>query len=198
MAMDPLQNPDAAPLPVGTPSICVFCGARRGFDPAHAQWARRIGMAIAERRWQLVFGGGSVGLMGEVAQAALDAGGTVIGVIPEALMARELAHRGVTDLRVVADMSIRKQQMVAISDAFIALPGGFGTLDELFEVLTLRQTRYHSKPVRLFDPDGYYDRLISMCEGFVEQGFVSADHLQLVRRERSIEGLLDGLFTAQA
>lgn len=196
--MDPLPSLDAAPLPAGMPSICVFCGARKGFDPAHADWARRIGQAIAGRRWRLVFGGGSVGLMGEVAQAALDAGGSVLGVIPEALMARELAHRGVTDLRIVADMSVRKQQMVELSDAFIALPGGFGTLDELFEVLTLRQTRYHSKPVRLFDPDGYYDRLIAMCEGFVEAGFVSSEHLALVRRERSIDALLDGLFTAQA
>jgi hypothetical protein len=196
--MDAEPTDDTAPLPTDTPSICVFCGARKGFDPAHAELARQTGRAIASRGWRLVFGGGSVGLMGEVAQGALDAGGPVLGIIPEALMARELAHRGVTDLRIVADMSVRKQQMVEVSDAFIALPGGFGTLDELFEVLTLRQTRYHAKPVRLLDPDGYYDRLIAMCEGFVEAGFVSAAHLGLVRREREIDTVLDGLFTAQA
>ena len=133
-----------------------------------------------------------------LAEGALARGGQVIGIIPEALLARELAHRGVSDLRIVPDMSVRKQQMVELSDAFVALPGGFGTLDELFEVLTLRQTRYHAKPVRLLDPAGYYDRLIAMCEGFVEGGFVSDADFALVQRERSIEPLLDGLFTAYA
>ena len=189
---------DAAPGPAQTPSICVFCGAKPGFDPAHAALAHATGAAIAERGWRLVFGGGRVGLMGALAEGALARGGQVIGIIPEALLARELAHRGVSDLRIVPDMSVRKQQMVELSDAFVALPGGFGTLDELFEVLTLRQTRYHAKPVRLLDPAGYYDRLIAMCEGFVEGGFVSDADFALVQRERSIEPLLDGLFTAYA
>jgi uncharacterized protein (TIGR00730 family) len=188
----------AAPMPQGIPAICVFCGARPGLDPAHTRLARDTGAAIARRGWQVVFGGGRVGLMGALAEGALEASGRVIGIIPEALMARELAHRGVSDLRIVADMLVRKQQMVEVSDAFIALPGGFGTLDELFEVLTLRQTRYHAKPVRLLDPQGYYDRLIAMCEGFVEAGFVPPHDLSLVHRERSIEALLDGLFTANA
>ena len=188
----------AALMPQDTPAICVFCGARPGFDPAHAELARQTGAAIAGRGWRLVYGGGRVGLMGALADGALAAGGEVIGIIPEALMARELAHRGVTDLQIVPDMSVRKQRMVERSDAFIALPGGFGTLDELFEVLTLRQTRYHAKPVRLLDPDGYYDRLLAMCEGFVQAGFVPEKDLPLVRRERAIEPLLDGLFRALA
>jgi len=190
--------PDVAPWPAQPPAICVFCGAKPGFDPAHAELARAAGAAIAARGWRLVFGGGRVGLMGALAEGALAQGGQVTGIIPEALLARELAHRGVSDLRIVPDMSVRKQQMVEASDAFIALPGGFGTLDELFEVLTLRQTRYHAKPVRLLDPAGYYDRLIAMCEGFVEGGFVSQADFELVRREQSIEALLDGLFTAYA
>ncbi len=181
-----------------SPAICVFCGARPGFDAAHATLARQTGAAIAQRGWRLVFGGGRVGLMGALADGALGAGGKVTGIIPQALVARELAHSGLTDLQIVADMSVRKQRMVEQSDAFIALAGGFGTLDELFEVLTLRQTRYHAKPVRLLDPDGYYDRLLAMCEGFVAAGFVSEKDLPLVRRERAIEPLLDGLFSALA
>ncbi|MCX7203813.1 MAG: TIGR00730 family Rossman fold protein [Burkholderiales bacterium] len=127
-------------------AVCVFCGARPGSQPRFLELARRTGTAIARSGATLVYGGGSVGMMGALADAALQAGGEVIGVIPSALVAREVGHAALTRNEVVADMQVRKQRMIELSDAFLTLPGGLGTLDELFEVLTLRQLREHDKP----------------------------------------------------
>lgn len=172
-------------------SLCVFCGARNGHDPAHAALAAACGLAIAERGWRLVYGGGHVGLMGALADAALQAGGEVLGIIPQGMLLREQGHRGLTQLEVVPDMSVRKQRMVEQSDAFLILPGGFGTLDELFEVLTLRQTRYHAKPVALLNHRGYYDRLLRVCDEFVDAGFVGATERSMLRSDPTLEPLLE-------
>jgi len=177
-------------------SLCVFCGARSGADPAWANEARAFGAAVAARGWRLVFGGGHVGLMGAVADGALDAGGEVVGVIPRSLMARELAHRRLTRLEVVDDMALRKTRMIALSDAFAALPGGLGTLDELFEVLTLRQIGEHRKPVALLDQAGYWQPLLAACDAMVATGFVHPRHREMMISSDAIDGLLDGIEAA--
>jgi uncharacterized protein (TIGR00730 family) len=174
-------------------AICVFCGAKTGLDPKWAQAARLVGAGIAARGWKLVYGGGRVGLMGVLADAALAAGGEVIGVIPQALLDREVGHLGLSRLEVVPDMAVRKVRMVELSDAFLALPGGLGTLDELFEVLTLRQTRYHAKPVALLNQDGYWDPLVAACRTMVDAGFVAAPDLDCLIVERELGRLLDSL-----
>ena len=180
-------------VPDAGPAICVFCGAKPGFDPRWVEGARAVGRAIAARGWRLVYGGGRVGLMGELADAALAAGGEVVGIIPQALLAREVGHRGLTRLEVVPDMAVRKVRMVELSDAFLALPGGLGTLDELFEVLTLRQTRYHDKPMGLLNQGGYWDPLLGACRGMVEAGLVTAAALDCLEVDADIERLLDAL-----
>jgi uncharacterized protein (TIGR00730 family) len=169
----------------------VFCGARSGHDPAHRALAVDCGRAIAERGWRLVYGGGHLGLMGAMADAVLQAGGEVLGIIPQGMLLREQGHRGLTQLEVVADMSVRKQRMVEQSDGFLVLPGGFGTLDELFEVLTLRQTRYHAKPVALLNHRGYFDSLLRVCDEFVAAGFVGATERNMLRHEPTLEPLLE-------
>lgn len=174
-------------------AVCVFCGARPGFDARWVEGARATGRAIAGRGWRLVYGGGRVGLMGVLADAALAAGGEVIGVIPQALLAREVGHRGLSRLEVVDDMAARKTRMVELSDAFIALPGGLGTLDELFEVLTLRQTRYHDKPVGLVNQDGYWEPLLLACHAMVEAGFVQQADLDCLKVAADIGQLLGAL-----
>ncbi len=179
-------------------SLCVFCGAKPGHDPSHLALARAVGTAIASRGWRLVYGGGRVGLMGALADAALAGGAEVIGVIPDGMLVREQGHTGLTRREVVADMSVRKQRMIELSDGFIALPGGFGTLDELFEVLTLWQTRYLRKPVGLLNAQGYFDDLIAMCEGFIAAGFVAPADFNALLREVDLDRLLDRLFTATA
>jgi uncharacterized protein (TIGR00730 family) len=174
-------------------SLCVFCGARSGADARYAQVARETGAGIARRGWTLVFGGGHVGLMGATADAALAVGGTVVGIIPERLMAREAGHTGVTRLEVVPDMATRKDRMIAISDAFVVLPGGLGTLDELFEVLTLRQIGYHDKPTGILNLDGYYDGLLAALSGFARNGLVDPRELDRLIVEDAVERLLDRL-----
>src|SRR5688500_12745837 len=139
--------------------VCVFCGASKGGRTAYAEAAQAFGEALARRKIGLVFGGGSVGLMGVLADAVLAAGGEAIGVIPEALVARELAHGGVTTLHVTTGMHERKAKMAELSDAFVALPGGFGTFEELFEVVTWGQLGFHQKPVGLLDVEGYFGPL---------------------------------------
>lgn len=176
--------------------ICVFCGAKPGADPKYAEAARETGRAIAARGWGLVFGGGRVGLMAAVADAALAAGGEVIGVIPRPLMAREPGHPGVARLEIVSDMAVRKQRMIELSDAFVTLPGGLGTLDELFEVLTLRQIRQHAKPIGLYNLDGYFDTLLSACREYVARGFVLPGDVDFLIDSPRIEPLLDRLFAA--
>ena len=154
-------------------SICVYCGSRHGAKAAYAERARELGTAIGERGWQLVYGGGKVGLMGEVADAVMAAGGRVIGVIPESLMRLEVGHHGLDELHVVANMHVRKQMMAERADALIALPGGIGTLEELYEVWTWRQLGYHHKPLGLLNVEGYFDALLQFMRGTVEEGFLS-------------------------
>jgi len=177
-------------------SICIYCGSRSGDDPAFAAAARAVGRAIGERGWRLVYGGGRVGLMGEVADAALAAGATVIGVIPRALMAREHGHRGLDELIVVDTMHERKRLMAEHSDAFIALPGGIGTFEELFEAWTWLQLGYHAKPVGLLNIAGYYDGLLSFLEQAVGRGFLSQAQRELLGVGTEAAALLDRLAEA--
>jgi hypothetical protein len=160
-------------LSARTFSICVYCGSRHGARPAYAAAARALGQAIGSRGWQLVYGGGQVGLMGEVADATLAAGGRVIGVIPDSLKKLEVGHLGLHELHVVPTMHVRKQMMAERADVFIALPGGIGTLEELYEVWTWRQLGYHDQPIGLLNIDGYYDDLLRFMAHTVEQGFLS-------------------------
>lgn len=154
-------------------SLCVYCGSRHGARPAYAAAARALGQAIGSRGWQLVYGGGRVGLMGVVADATLAAGGRVVGVIPESLKRLEVGHGGLHELHVVPTMHARKQMMAERADAFLALPGGIGTLEELYEVWTWRQLGYHDQPIGLLNVDGYYDGLLRFMAHSVEQGFLS-------------------------
>jgi uncharacterized protein (TIGR00730 family) len=161
-------------------SVCVYCGSRPGESGLHADAARAVGSEIGRRGWQLVYGGGRAGLMGVVADAALAAGASVIGVIPQSLMARELGHTGLTELHVVETMHERKMMMAERSDAFLALPGGIGTFEELFEVWSWRQLGYHDKPLGLLNVAGYYDALLAFLHQSREQGFMSQQQLDLL------------------
>jgi uncharacterized protein (TIGR00730 family) len=172
--------------------ICVFCGSSSGARPRYAALARALGEELARRGLELVYGGGNVGLMGELADAALAAGAPVTGVIPEVLVRRERAHRGV-ELVVVDSMHQRKARMAALADAFIALPGGLGTLEELFEVLTWTQLGFHAKPCGLLDDNGYFDRLLAFLEHATAEGFVRPTSHQLLLSGRTPEELLDHL-----
>lgn len=190
----PLAPDDPAPaVPAAHFSLCVYCGSRVGLEPAYATVAAAVGRAIAERGWQLVYGGGRAGLMGVVADAALADGARTVGVIPQSLMNRELGHRGLAELHVVETMHQRKQMMAERSDAFLALPGGIGTLEELFEVWTWRQLGYHDKPVGLLNVAGYYDRLVEFVGGSRDQGFVPADQFALLDVDDRVDAMLDRL-----
>ncbi|MBU6258037.1 MAG: TIGR00730 family Rossman fold protein [Burkholderiales bacterium] len=156
-------------------SICVYCGSRHGARPVYTEVARALGRAIGSRGWQLVYGGGKVGLMGEVADATMAAGGRVVGVIPESLQQREVGHPGLDELLVVPDMHRRKRLMAERADAFVALPGGIGTLEELYEVWTWRQLGYHAKPLALLDVAGYYADLLRFMRHTVAEGFLGAE-----------------------
>jgi hypothetical protein len=161
-------------------SVCVYCGSRHGARPAYTDAARALGTAIGAQGWQLVYGGGKVGLMGEVADATLAAGGRVVGVIPETLQKREVGHVGLHELHVVPTMHVRKQMMAERADIFIALPGGIGTLEELYEVWTWRQLGFHDQPIGLLNVNGYYDDLLRFMRGTVSEGFLSAAQLDTV------------------
>jgi uncharacterized protein (TIGR00730 family) len=175
-------------------SLCVFCGSRSGTNPAFEVAARETGRLLGERGMRLVYGGGSLGLMGAVADGCLAAGGEVIGVIPGFLMDLELGHQGVTRLEVVPDMLERKKRMAELSDGFLTLPGGIGTLDELFEMLTWVRLGVHRKPNGLLNVDGFYDELISFCHRTqVEGGFISAANAENLIVSTSIPELLDRL-----
>lgn len=174
-------------------ALCVYCGSRLGTDPAFAAAARDVGSAIGRRGWRLVYGGGGSGLMGEVADAALAAGARSTGVIPAALMQRELGHRGLEELLVVETMHERKRMMAERSDAFVALPGGIGTFEELFEVWTWLQLGYHAKPVGLLNVAGYYDPLLAFLDRSVAQGFVPPAQRALLQVETHADALLDRL-----
>ena len=173
--------------------LCVFCGSTTGTDPRYRHAAAELGRLLASRGLGLVFGGGSVGLMGVVADAALAEGGDVVGVIPHALAARELAHRDVGDMRVVPSMHARKALMAELSDGFVALPGGLGTLEELFEIATWGQLGIHRKPVGVLNVAGYYDPLTALLDHAVAEGFVSAENRRLVVVDDSAASLLDRL-----
>jgi uncharacterized protein (TIGR00730 family) len=172
-------------------SVCVFCGSSSGRREAYATAAREIGAELVRRGLTLVYGGGDVGLMGTLADVMLESGGLVIGVIPEALVQREVAHRGLTELRVVDSMHERKALMAELADAFIALPGGIGTLEELCEVLTWAQLGIHNKPVGLLNVDGYFTPLIAMLDHAVAEGFMKADHRRLLLTAEDAAALLD-------
>jgi uncharacterized protein (TIGR00730 family) len=185
--------PDALPLMTCPLSICVYCGSRPGRTPAHAAAARDTGTLIGRMGWQLVYGGGRAGLMGEVADAALAAGGRVVGVIPQSLMERELGHGGLSELHVVETMHERKRLMAERSDVFLALPGGIGTLEELFEVWTWRQLGYHDKPVGLLNTEGYYDKLLAFVADMADNGFVQPAQRSLLQVEAQPQPLLQRL-----
>ncbi len=174
-------------------AVAVFCGSRPGTKPNYMLTARALGASIARRGWTLVYGGGRVGLMGAVADGALAAGGQVIGVIPRLLQEREVAHTGLTCLEVVEDMAQRKDRLLALSDGFISLPGGLGTLDEMFEVLTLAQLRCHKKPSAILNQDGFYDGLIANCELMQQEGFLYPGVWDSVVCASTTEPLLEAL-----
>ena len=171
--------------------ICVFCGSQVGTQAAYAAAAVHLGTLLAQRGIGLVYGGGKVGLMGVIADAALSAGGEVIGVIPERLMNRELGHGGVSELRVVGSMHERKALMSELSDAFIALPGGYGTFEEFFEVVTWTQLGIQSKPCGLLNVNGYYDTLLALLDNATSEGFVRPQHRGLVLIETDAARLLE-------
>ncbi len=170
--------------------ICVFCGSSPGRDPDYAAAARLLGNTLGERGIGVVYGGGNVGLMGIIADAALDAGGEVAGVIPRALVDRELAHRRLSSLHVVDTMHQRKQLMHDLSDGFVALPGGFGTLDELFEALTWAQLGMHAKPIAVYDVKGFWQPLLDLVARQAEEHFVQLHHKKLLLSARDPEELL--------
>jgi uncharacterized protein (TIGR00730 family) len=174
-------------------SVCVFCGSSPGARPSYRAAAERLATAIAERGLDLVYGGASVGLMGALADAALAAGGRVVGVLPRALDRKEIAHAGLSELRVVDSMHERKAQMAERSDAFVALPGGIGTLEEWFEVLTWSQLGFHVKPCGLLDVDGYFAPLLALLDRAVHERFVTPAHRSMIVVEDDAERLLDAL-----
>ena len=174
-------------------SLCVYCGSRPGSQPEFADAARAVGEWIGRHGGQLVYGGGCNGLMGTVAQATLDAGGRVIGVIPKALVDKEWANHACTELHVVETMHERKRLMAEHADAFLALPGGIGTFEEFFEVWTWRQLGYHDKPVGLLNVAGYYDGLMQFLHSTVEQQFMGTWQMDLIRMDTDLQRLLPGL-----
>lgn len=173
--------------------VCVFAGSSSGLQPVYRDAAEALGDLLAASGIGLIYGGAKVGLMGAVADAVLSRGGEVTGVIPSALVAREVAHAGLTDLRVVASMHERKALMADLADGFIALPGGWGTLEEFFEVLTWGQLGLHQKPCGLLNVNGYFERLLSFIEHSIDQGFVRREYRSMILVSDSPEALLDAL-----
>jgi uncharacterized protein (TIGR00730 family) len=173
--------------------ICVFCGSNPGNDPVYIEEAIRLGRLLARRGLGLVYGGASVGIMGTLADAVLDAGGEVIGVIPSPLLAREVGHMGLTELRVVNSMHERKAVMAELSDGFIAIPGGLGTLDEFFEVLTWAVIGIHTKPCGLLNTNHYYDKLLEFLDFSAEKGFILPNHRALILVDGDPTTLLERL-----
>lgn len=191
---------DAARDPLGAPGsvnmlsrLCVFCGSSLGVHPVHAQAAQSVALLLCRRGIELVYGGGNVGLMGTLANACLREGGRVIGVIPQALADKELAHTGLTELRVVRSMHERKAVMADLSDAFVALPGGYGTWEELFEVLSWSQLGIQQKACGLLNVNGYYDPLLQLADQSVAEGFLRQVHRDLLLSDDDPERLLDRL-----
>jgi uncharacterized protein (TIGR00730 family) len=177
--------------------VCVFAGSNAGTRAGYRAAARDLGCALAAKGIGLVYGGARVGLMGVVADAVLSAGGRVTGVMPSVLVAKEVAHNGLTDLRVVASMHERKALMSDLADGFIALPGGWGTWEEFFEVLTWGQLGLHQKPCGLLNVDGYFDRLLSFVEHSIDEGFVRREYRTMISVAATPDGLLDTFVSYQ-
>ncbi|PSR15577.1 TIGR00730 family Rossman fold protein [filamentous cyanobacterium CCP3] len=177
--------------------ICVYCGSNLGRRPSYLATAQALGQELAARHLTLVYGGGNVGLMGAIADATLAAGGEAIGVIPQALVDKEVAHRGLSDLRVVNSMHDRKALMAELSDAFIALPGGLGTLEELCEVATWTQLGFHQKAVGLLNVEGFYDGLLGFLEGAIAEQFIRPEHRRILISATQPGDLLDQLAQAK-
>jgi cytokinin riboside 5'-monophosphate phosphoribohydrolase len=176
-------------------TICIYCGSRPGADPLYTAVAGELGAAIAARGWRIVYGGGSVGLMGVTARAALAEGGQVVGIIPRALLEREQGFGAVSELIVTETLRERKAIMFERSDAFVALPGGFGTLEEVVETLTLRQLRYHDKPIFFLNTVGFFDPLLNFFQHAVNAGFINPDHLRLFTVHHHLDELMEVLAT---
>ena len=177
------------------PRICVFCGSRTGNQAAYSQAAAQLGTALAERGIGLVFGAGHVGLMGVLADAVLAGGGEAIGVIPQALVDRELAHRQLTALHIVESMHDRKALMAEFADAFLAIPGGYGTLEELFEIVTWKQLRLHAKPIGMLNVAGFFDPLLAWIDRAIAADFIKPKHRDLLLVGQEIDPLLDRLLS---
>jgi uncharacterized protein (TIGR00730 family) len=173
--------------------VCVFCGSSNGARFVYADAARLLGRALLRRKIGLVYGGGCVGLMGAIADVVMEGGGEVIGVIPEALVERELAHRTVSELMIVRSMHERKAKMADLSDAFIAMPGGFGTFEEFCEIITWAQLGLHRKPCGILNVEGYYDPLLALFDRAVVEGFIYPENRRLVIQETDSDRLLDSL-----
>jgi uncharacterized protein (TIGR00730 family) len=179
--------------PANIKTICVYCGSADHLHPAYLESAAQLGRSLADRRVRLVYGAGKTGLMGAVADGALSQGGWVTGVVCDNLNTPQLIHSGLSELEVVPDIQQRKARMSALADAFIALPGGFGTMDELFETLTWAQIGLHAKPVGLLNTRGYYDLLMQWIEHSLQEGFILPEHAQLFVRAGQPEDLLERL-----
>jgi uncharacterized protein (TIGR00730 family) len=179
-------------------NLCVFCGSQFGNRPEYEVAARLLGLELAGRGIRLIYGGGRVGLMGVVADAVMAAGGEVVGVIPEFLMQKEIGHVGLTELHVVDSMHSRKAKMAELADGFVALPGGFGTFEEFFEVLTWAQLGMHNKPVGLLDVADFYLPMVAFLRHSAAQGFIRNDHLSLIVHAREPEDLIQRLSGYQA
>tara|TARA_R110000772_G_scaffold56211_13_gene128038 strand:- start:1757 stop:2326 length:570 start_codon:yes stop_codon:yes gene_type:complete len=176
--------------------LAVYCGASAGGDPAFAETAKILGQTMVERNIDLVFGGGRLGLMGIIADSVLAGGGKVYGVIPEMLKDHEVAHTGLTELHIVTSMHERKAKMTELTDGFIAIPGGIGTLDELFEAWTWKALGYHGKPIGLLNVNGYWDSLTTFLDNVAGQGFMSAARREQLILSEDIEDILDQLTAA--
>jgi uncharacterized protein (TIGR00730 family) len=174
-------------------SVCVFCGSQTGARPEYVEVARELGAVLARRGLTLIYGGGHVGMMGAVADAALANGGKVIGVIPEHLMRPEVAHQALTELLIVDSMHTRKRIMAERADAFVVLPGGYGTFEEMFEMITWLQLRLHSKPVGVINSEGYFDHLLAFLQHGAAEGFIRPQHWDLLIVEQAPDLLLERL-----
>lgn len=174
-------------------ALAVYCGSATPADPIYMDTAREVGGELARRGIDIVYGGGRIGLMGALADAALDAGGKVIGVIPEALTSAELAHRGLSALHVVPDMHARKALFTSLSDGFLTLPGGVGTMDELWEAVSWAQLGYHAKPVGLLNVGGFYDQLLAFNAHMIATGFIRPAHANILAAHRELPALLEAM-----
>lgn len=171
-------------------TVCVFCGTSPGIDPRYAEAAREVARLLVAKGCRIIFGGGKVGLMGVVAEAALAAGGYVIGIAPKLLVEKEIMHRGLSELHVVETIHERKVMMTGLADAFLILPGGYGTLDELFEVLTLQQLKVHDKPCGLLNVDGFFDALVAYLDHATAQGFLLPAYREMLAVDDDAQALL--------